>query len=300
MKQVSGISVPTNATFFGKISHLKFGKTIDAGNNNLPEYISWISLLNDNTEITVWLCDDSLKSQYPHYEITVVPPISNLDLFFESYTTVNAIKTVTPSMIMDNIQNAKGVDPETYIRSFNFEYISPIASNVPVDTTWSVLIYGLQGDNPDSIKDAMIEYILNNSTHTRSEWESIIPDLFKRTEFIILPRWDKYAVPNNTIQAGLYSSIQDPLECVEFAKKQCSFYDESYVNTSTCIVPHTYKTVSLVIVKGPNNIEGKQSFYELFEDYLPINSGKLIPVFIDEVLPGDTTRMSVNYFARLC
>lgn len=29
------------------------------------------------------------------------------------------------------------------------------------------------------------------------------------------------------------------------------------------------------------------------------NAGKLIPVFVDEVLPGDTTRMSVNYFARL-
>lgn len=29
------------------------------------------------------------------------------------------------------------------------------------------------------------------------------------------------------------------------------------------------------------------------------NSGKLIPVFVDEVLPGDTTRMFVNYFARL-
>ena len=29
------------------------------------------------------------------------------------------------------------------------------------------------------------------------------------------------------------------------------------------------------------------------------NSGNLIPVFVDEVLPGDTTRMSVNYFARL-
>lgn len=29
------------------------------------------------------------------------------------------------------------------------------------------------------------------------------------------------------------------------------------------------------------------------------NSGKLVPVFVDEVLPGDTTRMSVNYFARL-
>ena len=29
------------------------------------------------------------------------------------------------------------------------------------------------------------------------------------------------------------------------------------------------------------------------------NSGKLIPIFVDEVLPGDTTRMSINYFARL-
>lgn len=29
------------------------------------------------------------------------------------------------------------------------------------------------------------------------------------------------------------------------------------------------------------------------------NSGKLIPIFVDEVLPGDTTRLSVNYFARL-
>lgn len=29
------------------------------------------------------------------------------------------------------------------------------------------------------------------------------------------------------------------------------------------------------------------------------NSGKLIPVFVDEVLPGDTARMSVKYFARL-
>lgn len=29
------------------------------------------------------------------------------------------------------------------------------------------------------------------------------------------------------------------------------------------------------------------------------SSGKLIPVFVDEVLPGDTARVSVNYFARL-
>ena len=30
-----------------------------------------------------------------------------------------------------------------------------------------------------------------------------------------------------------------------------------------------------------------------------LDSGRLVPIFVDEVLPGDTTRMSVNYFARL-
>lgn len=29
------------------------------------------------------------------------------------------------------------------------------------------------------------------------------------------------------------------------------------------------------------------------------DSGRLVPIFVDEVLPGDTTRMSINYFARL-
>lgn len=29
------------------------------------------------------------------------------------------------------------------------------------------------------------------------------------------------------------------------------------------------------------------------------DAGKLIPIFVDEVLPGDTARMSVNYFARM-
>ena len=29
------------------------------------------------------------------------------------------------------------------------------------------------------------------------------------------------------------------------------------------------------------------------------DSGKLIPVFVDEILPGDTCRLSVKYFSRL-
>lgn len=264
------------AAHYGKINNFIMGATIDSGTTALPEYISWTSLTHSNLEVTVWLCDESFQSQYPHYDITVVPPVDNLDNFFSAFSTISTLlNKVTLPVVTEKIQTAKGTDPETYIRTYSFKYTSPITPADSMDTAWSVLIYGMQGDNPDTIKDAMIEYILANSTHTRTEWEAIIPDLFKRTEFILLPRWDKTAVPNNTVESGLYSSVVDPVECISFAKTQCSFYDTTHTEANILIAPHPYKTLSMLIVSGPNNIEGKTSFTELFSDYLPISSTSL-------------------------
>ena len=51
---VDDLNSTTKATFFGKINNLKLGHIVDAGAHNLPEYVSWTSLLHDNTEVTVW------------------------------------------------------------------------------------------------------------------------------------------------------------------------------------------------------------------------------------------------------
>lgn len=264
------------AAYYGKISDFVMGGIVDSGTVALPEYVSWTSLTNSNLEVTVWLCDNSFQSQYPHYEITVVPPVDNLDNFFSSFSTISALlNKVTLSVVTEKIQNAKGTDPETYIRTYSFKYTSPITPADSMDTAWSVLIYGMQGDNPDTIKDAMIEYILGNSSHSRSAWEAIIPDLFKRTEFILLPRWDKSAVPNNTVESGLYSSVLNPKECISFAKEQCSFYETTHTEDHILVAPHPYKTLSMLIVAGPNNITGKTDFTKLFADYLPISSTSL-------------------------
>ena len=97
------------------------GSNFDCGNVEtdstrwLPEWVSWKSTLDngDNT-IIVWLKDDSFQNQYDDYEIIVVPPVDNLDNFFNSVTQVSQmISALTYDSMIARVQAAKSKQPET-------------------------------------------------------------------------------------------------------------------------------------------------------------------------------------------
>jgi hypothetical protein len=137
------------------------------------------------------------------------------------------------------------------------------------------LIYGKAGDTIDAMKEAVDRYALTHSSHTHAEWTVRFPELFKRTEFMILPRWDKYSIPDLAVETGLHSSLADPYEAVNFAKTQLPFYPSSWVESHLTFVPHFYKSLMLVVVDGPDNLSGKERFTALFPDYLPIATTSL-------------------------
>lgn len=261
------------AKFFEKVGDINFGEFIDDGFKALPAWISWTSLDNDNSYVKVWLADSAFIDQYDEYSITVIPPLAALDGFFGSYSqAVTSLNSRTVSGLADAIQTAKDGSPETYLRIMDYNFINPLNVSQSNSTHWAVLIYGKAGDYVDAIKDAIVEYVLANSEHTRSEWEAILPDLFKRTEFIVLPRWDKVSIPNLTELAGLYSSILDPVECIQFAKQAIGFYSQTFIESNINILPYDYKAISLVVVNGANNVVGKQKLAEMFYDYLPVQT----------------------------
>ncbi len=266
------------AEFYDRVNRLRFGPLMSNGQILLPEWLEWESLGTPGVVVKIWLADEAFASQYDLYDIVVIPPIANLDQFFAVPADVRAaIAAVTPSQMMDTIQNAKSRNPETYIRTETFKYISPRQGDPETPTNWTVLIYGLQGDNIDAIKDAMVAYVLGNSSHTREEWEAILPDLFKRTEFIILPRWDRVAIPDLAVQTGIYSSISSPQEVIANAANTVDFYLPAWVQQAGNIVtiPFIYKGLSLDIVTGPNNDVFASTFTKLFSDYVSVSSTSL-------------------------
>lgn len=262
--------------FYGKISSLELGDFVDNGNIALPDWISWVSDEYNGNIIKVWLSDQSFINQYDEFEIVIVPPIEPIDSFFDSYNSVlTQLSQVTTKDLIDKATLAKDNNPETYLRIEQFNYVNPANASQITSVDWAAIIYGKAGDNIDLIKDKFIEYIMANSAHTREEWANIFPDIFKRTEFILVPRWDKMSVPNLTLLSGLYSSILNTKETVDFVKTNFPLYDAGYMSDNISIVPYDYKAITLAIVNGPENDINKQTIQQIFPDYIPVPSTSL-------------------------
>lgn len=261
------------AFFTGHAGNIEFGDFVENDDFGLPEWLSWTNTDSSNDIVKIWLANSSFLEQYDEYSIVVIPPLTNLNSLFGSYSVASdTIQARTMPELTDIIQDARVDNPESYLRSFDFFYYNKDNLNQKINSVWTTIIYGKAGDNVDSIKDAIVDYVLANSTHEREEWEVIYPDIMKRTEFIILPRWDLMSIPNLTLMSGLYSSIVDPAECIQFCKDNISFYSDDFIATNVNILPYDYKAIMLLIVNGFSNTTDKQKLNLLFSDYLPVPS----------------------------
>lgn len=242
----------------------------------LPESLSWTTTDALSTSIKVWLRNEAFENQYTNFEIVTVPPIDLLDRFFGTYGDLAAqLSAVTISDTLERIETFKGVDPDTYLRVQTFNFINRSNPTQKTPVSWGVIIYGKNGDNVDSIKDAIVAYVLANSSHSQAEWENIFPDLFKRTEFLFFPRWDQIAIPNLTAIAALYKSALNPLECIAFAKAKWPSVSPSFVEANLTVIPFDYKAISVLALNGVTNLDGKKALMDLFPDYIPVSTNVL-------------------------
>jgi len=263
-------------SFEGVASNVVVGPILVSESISMPQWISWENTLSGDWTIKIWLADEAFQEQYDEYDITVVPPIpGNLDAFFG---TTESIKTMMSNFsfpsFMDRIQIEKQKTPESFTRVLTYNFIPPETTELPIQTNWGLLIYGVLGDNQDAMRQAIVDYTIQNSTHTIEQWAVIMPDLFKRTEFVIVPRWDLYAIENLSIEAGLYSCAVDPLETIEYVKSKIGFYSAGHIQTNLTIAPHFHKYLALCIINGPDNQTGKAKFKDILKDYTfaPTNS----------------------------
>lgn len=258
-------------------SDYKSGAIINDGTFWCPEWVSWkstaISSLGTQNEIKIWFCDESFKSQYDDYEIVVIPPLVNLNDFFKtSFQVRTAIQLATQADTMNRIQEAKEGYPESIIRADLFDYVDPLNSTNKISTVWNLLIYGQNGNNIDAISDKLVEYILANSTHTRAEWMVIFPDIFKRTEFIMVPSWEQYAIPNRTLESGIYSPVYNINKAREDILLIATEYPSAHVEQYCAVMGHVYKSMTILSIGSPDNRDSKFALVDVFPDYIAVPS----------------------------
>jgi len=256
------------------------GEIVTDGTHFVPEWLAWraknVSGVGTN-EIRVWLADESFRLQYDEFEIVVVPPTDTLDNFFRTGTEVELmLKGLDITTQMQRVQDARADYPYTIAKNVSYDYVDPFLSTHRVPSHWALLIYGSAGNNVDSIADALIEYILANSSHTREEWTNILPDLFRRTEFLIIPSWFQYAIsPRKTEPGGVYLCAVTPKQVVQRIKEVAPAYTDAHINENAMTLGHPYGSLSLIAVGSPDNRDAKFKLTDIYPDYLSLSPSSL-------------------------
>lgn len=219
---------------------------------------------------TLWFSDASFRSQFDEYEITVVPPVENLNVFFSGKAQVlAALAAQGIGATLLRLQNAKEGHPETIASGENFDWIDP-ATQQHVPTNWSLLIYGAAGDDLDAIRQAIRDYIAANSTHTEDEWKVIFPDIYKNTEFVIFPAWSEWAIPDRALFQGVHSPVVKLKSALQYLKDALPSFTAAHIDVHGVAIPCNYKSLTLLLTSSPDNRIGTTDITDLYPDIINV------------------------------
>lgn len=256
--------------FPSDITDLQSGAMVSDGTHWVPTWLSWYDT-KTNAFVRIWFGDVNFRHTFDEYEILISPPVTNLDDFFKAGADVQTLlqsRDLTTTML--KIAEVRNGNPETYLRAEEFDYHDPLNSSRIVPSNWVILVYGEAGNNIDSIKDALINYILSNSKHTRDDWVKILPDIFRRTEFTLVPNWSNYAIPERVTQAGIYSPITLLTDAQKLVDTYAPSYDAYHRTNHTTTFSFPYKALSIFACSSEENRDAKYLLTDYFPDYINV------------------------------
>lgn len=257
-------------TFSGFVSGITASPLRSNGNYKMPEMLQFTMTPNSgiSTSVTLWFGVESLEANYDIYDIAVVAPVEQLSVFFQSRESVQAALSARPiDTMMQLVDTAKNKKPPTHITTLTVTWYNISQPAQSLACTWFLLIYGPKGNSSEAINQALSAFILANSTQSAANWKIVMPDLFRITQFTVLPRWDKYAISPTSI-AGIYSPAGKVSELLTFAQSKLPSFSNSYISNNLEVTHHPYRSILLLTVPGEDNRQGATSLAELISDYI--------------------------------
>lgn len=261
-----------SAEFVEQIKLEQVGKMVTNGSQWLPEYITF-SLLTDKRKnrYKIWFSDNAFVKQYDKYELEVIPPIETIDDFFKGSTQVKYLIDNNSVVTLHQRVNKKAdKHPYTYIISNTYSYIDPNDKTNRIPSIWTIILYGEAGRNEDILREALAKYILDNSDHTREEWEKILPDIFIPTEFYLCPIWNRYATENLQLRGGIYSPTVPTRDIVPWGRRTMYGYDDVHLVNYSVVFDSIFKSIAIVACGHPKNRLAPKEFELAWPEYANI------------------------------
>lgn len=252
------------------VANITVGGQVISGNRSIVEWIQWNNPAVDNTNINkVWFVNSSFEGQFDEYDFTVIPPFTPVSQFFGQPADVKALlASRNYNQQTQAIEDARAGTNESFVWGNEYNYVNPVNANDKTPAKFAVLGYGEAANNIDLIKQAIVDYLLDNSTQTRDQWKAILPDLFLRTEVMLFPQWGSMAIENVVGgNNGIYSPIQLLSTVLAQIAADATGYDATFVQNNAQIFTFPYMSISIGSVGNAENRDGKTKLSDWFPDY---------------------------------
>lgn len=264
------------AEFGDVIQNFQIGTILNDGTRNMPEWVEFeLITTSEPNLINLWLSDASFSAQYDEYFIEIIHPIIPFDDFFKDPLDVRELlKAYNINEKLEEVQEKRAQYPFTFQQGFTFDYVNPRDTTFAYPAQWIAIIYGQAGNNPDIIKDVIAKELIDGSTHVREDWEAILPELFRTTEFIFTPRFDIYSVPNRDLFSGQYSPTSSPVDMLNLAIKTANGpgYSSVWTTNNYQTSFNIYKSLTFAVIGNPQNRGGMTKFSLKWPDYMAVNN----------------------------
>lgn len=285
---------------------------VSDGNRWLPGSIQFEGTSSASPyTVRLWFSDASFRNEYDEFQIDVVPIMDDIDRLFGSPEEIEGYvkEYMNPMAISEKIRILRDGDPETEQIVNEYEWRQPGRPDIRRNISIGVLVYGEAGMSPDHRRKAIADWILANSQYGEDAWREVLPDIFSPTEFIIIPSWNRYALPSGTIQdwsnggwpvgvlsSGTYMPGGNVDQQIPFALKFAKGvgYTQEYVSKKLNLVTFVYKSICLNILGGYRNRDGVDQFLDRWPDYMAVGTGST-----DFFRMSEATQKMVNLFVDL-
>lgn len=261
----------------GEVADVTTGGSVISGMRSIVEWVQWrnpaVAAPNLNK---VWFVNSSFVGQFDEGEITVIIPITPPNLFFGQPAEVkDLLKKLTYAEEVERIQTARANTSETTLWGNTYDYVNPVNILDRTPAKFTALLYGVAVNNIDIIKETIVQYLLANSDFTRDQWKNILPDLFRRSEFVAFPKWDRMAVENiaGTVN-GIFSPIMNMSEDLNalVADTAVMEYTETHVRANGQAFDFPYMSVAITMIGHIENRDDKVKITDWFPDYFFVNN----------------------------
>lgn len=225
-----------------------------------------------------WFSDEFFQRRvggYPYFEYVHIPPTTPIDNLTGTVETVKPIiESLTNKVYQDKVNEAideNGRQTKIHVHSLTWYQLSNNTRRIE-DVSWTTIIYGIAGDNIESINASLSKFILDNSTHDEGDWTIIHPDLFIKDEYIIVPFWDRVAIDKSLQGNAIYSSA---LKAGDLVSKNQYFTNMSsnWIKDHVSAHPSLWQSISFLACGGLRNKIFSPDFDKQYQDYILAKTG---------------------------